>query len=182
MNIFCLHDNPVTAARWMCDKHASKMCVEYAQLLATCFTLDRLAEADCPRTQTGNPRRHFNPKHPSSLWTRETRGNMRWLLDHANALLVEFELRYGKTHFCSSFISWAAANVDDCVVPEGDITEFAIAINDEQKCRQDPRFESASVVEKYQLYYAHDKRDFAKWEKGRIAPLWFNTILDPAFA
>ena len=182
MNIFCLNDNPVTAAVEMCDKHVSKMCVEYAQLLATCFTLDRLAEPDCPRTQTGNPRKHFNPKHPSSLWTRETLSNMFWLIDHATALLSEFEHRYGKQHFCGGFIAWAADNIADCVVPDGDQTEFSIAINDEQQCRQDPRFESASVVDKYRLYYAHDKRDFAKWDKGRPAPSWYNTILDTAFA
>ncbi len=177
MNIFCLNDNPVTSAIEMCDKHILKMPVECAQLLATCFTLDRLAEPDCPRTQTGNPRKHFNPKHPSSLWTRETLSNMFWLIDHATALLSEFEHRYGKQHFCGGFIAWAADNIADCVVPDGDQTEFSIAINDEQQCRQDPRFESASVVDKYRLYYAHDKRDFAKWDKGRPAPSWYDSLL-----
>ena len=35
MNIFYLHENPKICAEMHLDKHASKMCIEYAQLLST---------------------------------------------------------------------------------------------------------------------------------------------------
>ena len=35
MNIFYLDPDPIACAEQHCDAHASKMCVEYAQLLST---------------------------------------------------------------------------------------------------------------------------------------------------
>jgi len=184
MNIFCLSECPKEAAQMHCDSHCSKMCVELSQLLATCFSLSRLAEDDCPRTQSGNPRKHFNPKHPSSIWTRTSKNNMRWLITHAAALFDEFEFRFNKRHFCRDFLNWAAANIDDANVPEGRLTDFSIAISQDSLCREDFRFNSASSVGKYRLYYIHDKKAFAKWEKGRPAPEWYVRLLEnlPTFS
>jgi len=173
MNIFCLSEDPTEAAQMQCDKHVAKMCVEYSQLLATCFSLSRLAEDDCPRTQSGNPRKHFNPKHPSSIWTRLSKSNMRWLIRHATALFDEFELRFNKKHFCRDFLSWVILNIYDADVEEGKLTDFSIAISQDSLCRQDFRFDFASSVDKYRLYYIHDKKAFAKWNKGRSAPQWY---------
>lgn len=158
-----------------CDKHVTKMCVEYSQLLATCFPLSRLAQPDCPRTQTGNPRKHFNPKHPSSIWTRQSTGNLDWLILHAEALFDEFEFRFQKRHFCRDFLDWVIENVDDADVPEGEQTDFSIAISDDSLCRQHISFEKACPVGKYRLYYLHDKKAFATWQKGRAQPNWYKT-------
>ena len=35
MNIFYLSEDPVQCAKWHCDKHVTKMIIEYAQLLST---------------------------------------------------------------------------------------------------------------------------------------------------
>lgn len=45
MNIFALDRDPVTAARWLCDKHISKMIVESGQMLANLFSPEQLATA-----------------------------------------------------------------------------------------------------------------------------------------
>lgn len=173
MNIFCLHKDPQIAAQMMCDKHVGgKMQTESAQLLASCFTLDRLAQPDCPRSQSGQPRKHSHFNHPCSIWTRATTANMQWLVDHALALCDEYTLRYGKRHFCQDFIEWCDAHICQSTVSFGELTEFAIAINDAMNCRSVPNFVDLDRISQYRLYYLMDK-PFAKWEKGRPAPEWF---------
>lgn len=98
---------------------------------------------------------------------------MRWLIRHAAALFDEFELRFDKRHFCRDFLSWVALNIYDADVEEGKLTDFSIAISQDSLCRQDFRFDFASSVDKYRLYYIHDKKPFAKWDKGRPAPDWY---------
>ena len=56
MNIFCIDENPIQAARWLCDIHLSKMVVESSQMLANCFTSETLEDA--PRAKSGNVRKH----------------------------------------------------------------------------------------------------------------------------
>ena len=53
MNIFATDENPIIAARNLCDKHINKMIVESAQMLANGFSLERLAQDDVPRNQKG---------------------------------------------------------------------------------------------------------------------------------
>jgi hypothetical protein len=149
------------------------MIVESCQILATGFSLNRLASNDCPRTQKGTPRKHFNPKHPSCLWARESTGNFDWLIMHTLGLLDEKKYRYpnGSRHFCHDFVDWVINNIDDAEIPKQDQTEFSIAISEDSKCRQHPLFNNGSVIDKYRLYYTHDK-PFANWSK-REAPDWF---------
>lgn len=155
------------------------MVIESCQLLATCFEVERLAAEDCPRTQKGNPRKWFNPKHPSSIWTRESTGNLDWLILHTQALIEEKYRRYPDKgrHFCHDFLDWVIKNLEDSIVPEGSQTEFSVAINDSMECRTHELFNSGDVIDKYRLYYTHDK-PFAKWGKNRPAPDWFS---DPKY-
>tara|TARA_B110000196_G_C20450995_1_gene344955 strand:+ start:233 stop:406 length:174 start_codon:yes stop_codon:yes gene_type:complete len=53
----------------------------------------------------------------------------------------------------------------------GERTDFAIAISDTMNCRKIEGFDNLSSVEKYRLYYKHDK-PFVKWTKRR-QPVWF---------
>lgn len=174
MNIFATNYCPIQAAIDSCDKLCVKMIVESSQLLATCFSLNRLAEKDCPRTKTGNPRKWFNPKHPSSIWTRESTGNLDWLILHTQAMLEEKYRRYPDKgrHFCHDFLDWVIDNLDDSFVPKGKQTDFSIAISESMSCRTHPLFENGSAVDKYRLYYTHDKH-FAKWDRAVKEPDWF---------
>jgi hypothetical protein len=56
-------------------------------------------------------------------------------------------------------------------LPEGPQTEFAVAIAENQTCRQVPGFDQLSVVDKYKQYIKSDK-PFAVWSK-REKPSWF---------
>lgn len=172
MNIFVTDLCPKQSAQNVCDKHM-KMIVESCQLLATCFDLNILAKQDCPKTQKGTNRKWFNPNHPSSKWCRESRENLNWILQHTRSLLDEKYYRYPDSdrHFCHDFVDWVSSNLDLSFVPIGPQTDFKIAINENMSCRLHPLFENGSVVDKYRLYYTHDK-PFAKWT-GRPAPSWF---------
>ena len=169
MNVFCLDRDPVTAARWLCDKHISKMIVESGQMLTYLFTVEQLATA--PLTKKGKPwkqsARHRN--HPCSIWVRESRANADWLCRHALAMEVERILRGFKPHHSVAFIRWCADRIASHPFGLGDLTEFAVAISDDKLCRQHSDFAAADVVGKYRLYYKYDK-PFATWKRNR--PDW----------
>ena len=112
MNIFYINEDPKIASLEHCDKHAVKMCVEYAQLLSTAHRLLDGKEF-VGKSKTGrNVKRWKHPidfmdknlmlachtKHPSAIWCRETRGNYSWLLHLLKHLLKEFTYRYGTRH------------------------------------------------------------------------------------
>ena len=57
MNIFCTDNDPIIAAKELCDQHVrSKMQIEGAIMLAHAFPQEVLNHEDCPRTSTGKPR------------------------------------------------------------------------------------------------------------------------------
>lgn len=153
----------------LCDTHCNSQVRESVQMLANCFSLEDLKDA--PYTQKGTPRKYSHWNHPSSKWTRETKSNMRWLLDHALELEHQRRLRGYNPHFVSSFLSWTAANFSKAQVPDGPLTEFAVAISDDKKCRAFAYFNSLPTIEKYRLYYILDK-PFAKWKLDN-APDWY---------
>jgi hypothetical protein len=171
MNIFVLDKDPVAAAQSMCNLHINKMVLESAQMLTNCFLNNDLETA--PQTYSGTVRKYSHWNHPSSVWTRDTSGNMLWLLEHTIALEQERLFRGYNPHFVSSFIEWVSNNHGKAQVSTGNLTEFPIAISAAQNCRHHPAFESSSVVEKYRLYYICDKAAFAKWTRREV-PEWFS--------
>lgn len=172
MNIFCFSRCERESAKWAPDKLVVKMPLESAQLLATCFPLDRLAAEDCPRTMNGDSRKHFNPKHPCSIWVRQTTENFNWLLAHTFALLHEKYERYPNNgrHFVHDFVDWVNANKNDAICPAGYITEFPLCINEDKNCRKIAGFDNLDRVEQYRLYLKHDK-PYATWIRNK--PDWF---------
>ncbi len=165
MNIFRLQLCPTLAAQDYQDLHVTKICLEACQLLANCFSPEKLESA--PKTQAGTVRKHAHKHHPVSLHTKETKDNYLWALNHGLALCAEFEFRFGKKHFCEEFIKWAADNVPD-LVPEGKETEWPQCFKHHPDCvvPNDP-------VAGYRKYYKKTKMVFvirgkevkAKWTK-----------------
>lgn len=175
MNIFATSHCPIQSARWLCNKHIVKQGLESCQLLANCFTKQHLADPSCPRNQSGAPRGHFNPKHPSCFFTTATRANMRWVIAHAQEIFNEHYRRYPlKRHFSHDFLDWVIANQGQSIVPEGELTDFTVAISQDKWCRQIKGFGNLPVVDKYKLYIVCDK-PFAKWPIGETPP-WIQTL------
>ena len=150
------------------------MQIESAILLQHCFSNETLKSA--PPTKKGTPRKsgkgYFN--HPCSVWTRESKANFQWLVEHALEMFNERDYRWpsSSAHFTKTFIEWCKDNIDKTAHCKGaKLTPFAVAINPESKCKTVPGFENMSIQEKYQHYIKLDK-NFATWT-ARSKPSWY---------
>tara|TARA_R100001015_G_scaffold12829_3_gene5530 strand:+ start:6216 stop:6779 length:564 start_codon:yes stop_codon:yes gene_type:complete len=181
MNIFVLHTEPDKAARQMCDKHVPKMIVESAQMMASAVRRYGATDEDMPLTKAGKPYRGGYKNHPCTIWAGDTFGNFAWLTDHAMALCVEYTSRFGKKHACYDAIvtlyglgmNWIGTGLGH------ERTPFALAMPDEfRPITTDGEMayhaEDIDAVQAYRAYY-HSKT-FAKWEKGRDAPWWWQGV------
>lgn len=170
MNIFVTSNDPIKSAHNLCDKHLPKLVVENFQML-TCAVIRHNCPVDLlPLTKSGHPAKGGYHRHPCSVWAGDSRENFRWLSQHAKETCKEYTFRFGKTHFCEKGID--KLSYLDYLIPDGELTPFAVAINQESNCRKLPNFDSFNVIEKYRAYYKMDK-PFAKWDKGRKQPEWF---------
>lgn len=169
MNIFVLSLDPRKAARSQCDKHVNKMLLESVQMLCNPVNQELRERASSLRNGQGVYKSaHVN--HPCSKWTRETAGNWVWLLNHAWALFEEYKFRYQKQeHGCEEMLRWLDNNAERVYNTldnsELTLTSFALAMPEEYK--------TSDPVEAYINFYKGAKT-FAKWEKGRPAPTWWN--------
>jgi hypothetical protein len=163
MNIFCLSECPIQSAKWLVDRHTIKMVLESAQMLANCFTEEQLEVPDCPKTKKGTSRKHSYYNHPCSIWVRQSKENMQWLINHALAIEQERVERYQTPeHFSIPFIHWCQKNILLSPIPSGDMTKFALAMPDEYK--------TDNSVESYRNYYKHGKSHLHSWKQNK--PDW----------
>lgn len=155
MNIFVVDTDPVESARMLCNIHVNKMLLESCQLL--CSVFDQVHEPPYKRT-------HYN--HPCAIWTRTSKQNFEWLLEHAYALFQEYTKTYKKVHKCKSVIDWCEYNYDMLQLPDIGLTPFPLCMPEQYKVPGDP-------VTSYRNYYKGDKSRFAKWTYGRTPPYWW---------
>ena len=165
MNIFVLDECPIQSAQMQCDKHIVKMPLETAQML--CSVWHRHGQGDKV------PYREVHKKHPCTLWTGDSLLNYDWLVQHGMELCFEYTRRYNKIHKCQQVImdlretDWGTLQYQDmektphpqCMPDEYKSTELRIHSN---------------TVRAYRRYYVNDKKDIAKWEKGRPMPDWYD--------
>ncbi len=168
MNIFKTNPCLIKSAQELPNKLVVKMPTETAQILATGFPLSRLADDDCPRTKTGEIRGHFNPKHPSCLWARETSSNFLELLYHGLSLSEEYSTRYKKTHDSLRFLEWVDKNIKQSNVPHGALTKLKLAMpvkyqifNEDYKCYQ---------------YFMNSEKSYSLWPSVTKIPDWWHEI------
>ena len=160
MNIFFLDKTPEGSAEMLCDKHVPKMLLESAQMLSTAV-----------QRHTGGLAFLYKsayPKHPMTIWVGTTKANFKWALDNALWINNEYEYRFKKNHKSYRVIK----NIIDfelmAHIPDGDMTTPPQCMPDEYKLRSD------LYVSAYRDYYKGEKEYFAKWEKGRSQPEWWN--------
>lgn len=156
MNIFYLHENPVTAARYHCDKHVVKMILEYAQLLSTAHHV--LDGDDAPE----GIYKCTHKNHPSAVWVRQSKENYMWLVDLFLNCIREYNDRYGKWHKTESIKQ--VLSIPPANIPDAEFTQPPQCMPDEYKC-DDP-------VTAYRNYYIGDKASFAVW-KYSAPPMWY---------
>jgi hypothetical protein len=152
LNIFALDYVPSYAARFHCDKHVVKMCLEAAQMLSTV---------------AGVGYRPTHQNHPCTLWAAHSLSNYRWLWRLCHALGVEYHYRYGKVH--KSHILLHEVLPYDIDIPDEGFTYFAQAMPDVYK-HTDP-------IQAYRAYYRGDKMPQIKpfSYTGRELPKWLQS-------
>ena len=144
MNIFVVDNDPVTAAKQLCDKHVVKMILESAQMLCTAH--HHYGNGD----NVPYKKAHYN--HPSTVWTRENCENYAWLFRHMMALGEEYTRRYGKTHL----------TITKCAEPLGKSPPDMpwLGFTQPPQCMPD-RYKDACSVKAYWNYYIGEKHSVA---------------------
>jgi hypothetical protein len=183
MNIFVLDEDPIAAAKMYCDKHIPKMCVELLQQIGSAAIKHGAQPEQLPVAKaTQKPIRGGYHHHPCTIWCGMTRDNYLWAAHHGAALCEEYTKRFGKEHYCANGIEILYGL--SYLIPEGDLTPFALAMPDEHRPNYkkgtghyiesigDSHASGDTAVQAYRRYY-HSKV-FAKWEKGRPMPNWFD--------
>lgn len=186
MNIFVLHENPVTAAEMVCDSHSSKMCVEGVQMLVGALLISGAPADQMPLTTRGQPHKGGYLNHPCTQWVAEAHRNFWWLFNHTRELCRQFKKRYGKEHFAFGQLEhligafrWGSYIPVITVRGENGLdkqvgTPFMRCLNQSENRNLDLLDEDKyTAVEAYREFYLREKAHFAKWDKGVDAPSWW---------
>jgi hypothetical protein len=156
MNIFHLSDSPVLSAQYQHDKHVVKMTLETAQLVSQAIRKRPDWWELCDDNIHLYQSTHIH--HPSSVWTRATANNLRWLCAHGLALADEYSYRFYRDHKSRRIIQIAQDLCDK--LPSDELTPFAMAMPVHYKT-DDP-------VLSYRLYYLGEKiKDDSNWTRRR---------------
>lgn len=138
------------------------MLLETMQLLATALRHHNVSEEYLPHTIDGKPYRSTHANHPCSLWAKASRGNMLWLVEHAEALAVEYMIAYNKEPALYSQIKRVLSGI--LTLPDAPMTPFV-------NCSL---YKDLDVFEAYRLTMRHkwenDKRE-ATWKGLRSKPI-----------
>jgi len=145
------------------------MPLETAQMLCTAH---RILDGDEYADRVGLYKTAYK-NHPCTIWARECFGNYRWLYKHFIALGEEYAYRYGREHASITKLrKWLEPCPRNIVMSTG-MTPLAQAMPDEYK-HEDP-------IVAYRKYVINEKH-YAKWEKGRSKPKWWNKDYEEALA
>ena len=153
MNIFYLHNDPETCARYHADKHCVKMILESAQMLCTAHRYLDNSNDDILYKKT-----HLN--HPCTVWVRSTDQNYLWLLSLLKNLCAEYTRRYGRIHKVEWYGLLAYLENIPKNIPKGNFFDPPQAMPD--KYKQD------DTVKAYRDYYCGDKAHLLQYKNTDI--------------
>ena len=148
MNIFFLHFDVDTCARYHTNRHVVKMLLETCQLLSSVWWMT------APDQKVRYKLSHKN--HPSSVWARQSVRNYLWLLELGFALAREYRFRYEKKHKCE-LVLYELRDMPLPPLPQCAFTPPTPAMPTEYK--------AASSCEAYQIYYKQEKRHLFSWKR-----------------
>lgn len=154
MNIFWLDHDLEKAARYHVDKHASKMVLEYAQLLSAAHHV--LGSDTAPHVYKLS---HVN--HPCAVWTRSSATAYELVYDMFRLTAREYHYRYCRKHKSWVELSSLLSN-NPCPI---------VSTEQPPQCMPD-EYKASCHVEGYRNYYMGDKRAMARWSK-RSKPEWW---------
>lgn len=151
MNVFASDPCPVRSAQALANRHVCKMPVETAQLLSTAMRHYGATDARLYRST--------HAMHRCNVWTRASRSNVIWLVEHGMALSAEYTMRYGRVHKSTTIIELCALMIRR--VPPAPSTPHAQAMPEE--------FQGDCPHTAYRRYLA---AKYTEWESAGRAPHW----------
>ena len=85
------------------DCHTVKMPLETAQLLYSCWHVNR---GSPPENSDFKAYKCTHKNHPCAVWARACETHYMWLCRYGLALCKEYKKRYNRTHGCEKHIRW----------------------------------------------------------------------------
>lgn len=154
--------DPVQSAKQCPIKWKLKLGVEAAQLVASCYTKEELAQA--PRTTKGTVRSNAShPHHPVTKWVRASLDNFLWALQFGVACCEEvLSNGLAKSQHHLSFFKWCVDNWPD--LPDAGWTEPY----------KMEGYDHLPLLESYYAYFNEEKQHLAEWD-GDV-PDWFEEV------
>lgn len=145
------------------DKHVCKMPLECSQMLSDTM---HFFGANAPMSIC-------NINHPCTIWARQSKENINWLVQLMLELNKEWIYRYDhpegrlnagvnkvlKSEFLEVY--------EHFEYPQSGLTPFAQAMNDEYKCSDTSDLQN--IVDAYTRFYLHEKSHLFSYTK-RFAP------------
>jgi len=201
MNIFYLDTEPHISANYHCDQHVVSMIVEYAQLLSTTWRWFAEHQPVCPYGTESELKWTLRPDckkilelcyksthvdHPSAVWVRQSRWHYQYLVRLYDALCLEYESRYKKTHetekrFKSPFdIEYKWAFFSNSIwnvtspIPLHQYSGHKGKFKEPPQCMPD-EYKHEDTVTAYRNFYKYDISNFARYRRSR-RPIWLNDI------
>jgi hypothetical protein len=165
MNIFWLDKNLEKCAKYHCDKHVVKMCLEYAQILCSALHLNNYKKPEELYRLT-----HRN--HPCVLWAAKSIHNWDYLMSLLVELNKEYKYRYNKKENHKSANKMFSLDSILIINTFGEKWEKNIK---PPMCIEDD-CKSNDLIESYRKYYLKYKLSFATW-KNREKPFWVKNYL-----
>ena len=162
MNIFAIEGNTTTgdidwvkSAQSQDNYRVVKMILESCQILSTVLNEQGIDA----------PYRSFNPKHPSCLWAAESADNFFNLAVHCEAMIAEYESRFGKIHKCKAVLSRIMQLFDPDKFPSQKATPLRLAMPE--------IYRHENPVLAYRKFYASKPR--IRYPENKI-PAWFPVL------
>lgn len=162
MNIFNLDSCPEKSARWQNNRHSYRMPLESGGLLLYAFP-----NGGTP-FDNNHERAHY--KHPASIFTRNSKDNFEWVLEHFKVQLDEYKIRYKREHDSAKYLGWIESNYHTINFPNTGMTPFARCFGPFKNLldREEP-----DTVKAYRRFYILDKINFARWPSiDKIPDFW----------
>jgi len=164
MNIFFLDEDLNRSAQHHVDKHVVKMRLELAQLACTAHHLsDSNYKDDIPYKKT-----HIN--HPSSIWTRSSISNYRYVVNLGLALCDELEYRFNtQNQKCKEVLLWLKNHEPN--ISNNQLTVPLLAMDNSFRIYEEKSDPINFAVTNYRNYYKNGKTHLFKWT-NRQKPNW----------
>jgi hypothetical protein len=170
VNLFILDEDPRKAAESHNDHDVPKAIGWAARLLSAAHVvLDDTLTAT--RRVPNLVYDHINPdgslNNKCALWVRESSGNYDWTWKLLDALCVEHQQRFGRTH---SYVENALVEQLRALpynIRRYELTPFPIRVPGE--------FRTHDAVSSYRRFYKkrHNAERLSKWSPPRTTPIWW---------